>query len=228
MVRHDATGAMGLVVNRPLQQVALAQLLERFGMVSEHAEGSVLVHWGGPVEPGKAFVLHTPDYRSRGHHRRQGARGVHREPEDPRGHGHAGGTAPSDLCHRLRGVGAGPTRIGAGAGRLADGGDGRASALRRRLREQVAAGDGPATDRSCQRPGGATPLPPTPPTGITRRLYAGLRRHGRRSKGGAQRRCASCLIQPWSGSLSDSRRALRRRRQPTGNQAYHGWATSRA
>jgi putative transcriptional regulator len=66
MVRHDATGAMGLVVNRPLQQVALAQLLERFGMASEHAEGGVLVHWGGPVEPGKAFVLHTPDYRTEG------------------------------------------------------------------------------------------------------------------------------------------------------------------
>lgn len=63
MVRHDATGAMGLVVNRPLRQVPLAQLLERFGMASEHAQGGILIHWGGPVEPTKAFVLHTPDYR---------------------------------------------------------------------------------------------------------------------------------------------------------------------
>jgi putative transcriptional regulator len=67
MIRHDATGAMGLVVNRPLQPVALAQLLERFGMGgSPPAPGGVLVHWGGPVEPGKAFVLHTPDYRTEG------------------------------------------------------------------------------------------------------------------------------------------------------------------
>jgi putative transcriptional regulator len=67
VIRHDATGAMGLVVNRPLQPVALAQLLERFGMGgSPPAPGGVLVHWGGPVEPGKAFVLHTPDYRTEG------------------------------------------------------------------------------------------------------------------------------------------------------------------
>ena len=66
MVRHDATGAMGLVVNRPLQQIALAQLLGRFGIAGVHAEGGVLVHWGGPVESGRAFVLHTPDYRTEG------------------------------------------------------------------------------------------------------------------------------------------------------------------
>ena len=78
MVRHDATGAMGLVVNRPLQQVALAQLLERFGMVGAHAQGGVLVHWGGPVESGKAFVLHTPDYRAEGTIVVRERRGLHR------------------------------------------------------------------------------------------------------------------------------------------------------
>jgi putative transcriptional regulator len=63
MVRHDASGAMGLVVNRPLRPLPLAQLLERFGMASGGAQGGILVHWGGPVESTKAFVLHTPDYR---------------------------------------------------------------------------------------------------------------------------------------------------------------------
>jgi putative transcriptional regulator len=67
VIRHDATGSMGLVVNRPLQPVALAQLLEGLGMGgSLPAPGGILVHWGGPVEPGKAFVLHTPDYRTEG------------------------------------------------------------------------------------------------------------------------------------------------------------------
>jgi putative transcriptional regulator len=66
VVRHDASGAMGLVVNRPVQQVALAQLLDRFGVAGAQAPGSVHVHWGGPVEAGKAFVLHTPDYRAEG------------------------------------------------------------------------------------------------------------------------------------------------------------------
>jgi putative transcriptional regulator len=63
MVRHDGTGALGLVVNRPIRQLTLAGFLERFGIASEHAQGAVVVHWGGPVEPTKAFVLHTPDYR---------------------------------------------------------------------------------------------------------------------------------------------------------------------
>jgi putative transcriptional regulator len=63
MVRHDPSGAMGLVVNRPLRPVPVAQLLERFGMASEHARGALLVHWGGPVDSTRAFVLHTPDYR---------------------------------------------------------------------------------------------------------------------------------------------------------------------
>jgi putative transcriptional regulator len=63
MVRHDASGAIGLVVNRPLGEVPLARLLERFGITRENVPGSLVAHWGGPVEAGKGFVLHTPDYR---------------------------------------------------------------------------------------------------------------------------------------------------------------------
>jgi putative transcriptional regulator len=66
MVRHDAAGALGLVVNRPLQAIPLALLLERLGMPGTGAQGEVLVHWGGPVDAGKAFALHTPDYRAEG------------------------------------------------------------------------------------------------------------------------------------------------------------------
>jgi putative transcriptional regulator len=66
MVRHDAAGAMGLVVNRPLRQVPLARLLERFGVATGEVQGGLLVHWGGPVDTGKAFVLHTSDYQADG------------------------------------------------------------------------------------------------------------------------------------------------------------------
>lgn len=66
MVSHDATGAMGLVVNRPIGEVSLVQLLERFGVAPEGAQGRILAHWGGPVEPGKGYVLHTPDYSTEG------------------------------------------------------------------------------------------------------------------------------------------------------------------
>jgi putative transcriptional regulator len=66
MVSHDAAGAMGLVVNRPIGEVSLVQLLERFGVVPEGVQGRILAHWGGPVEPGKGYVLHTPDYNTEG------------------------------------------------------------------------------------------------------------------------------------------------------------------
>jgi putative transcriptional regulator len=66
MVNHDAGGAMGLVVNRPIGEVSLAQLLERFGVASERIQGSILAHWGGPVETGKGYVLHTPEYGTEG------------------------------------------------------------------------------------------------------------------------------------------------------------------
>ncbi|HKB27089.1 MAG TPA: YqgE/AlgH family protein [Methylomirabilota bacterium] len=64
MVRHDATGALGLVVNRPLGETPLARLLELFGAAGEGVGGSVRVHYGGPVEITRAFVLHTTDWAS--------------------------------------------------------------------------------------------------------------------------------------------------------------------
>jgi putative transcriptional regulator len=64
MVRHDGTGAMGLVVNRPLRDVALADLLAQLGLAAEGAGGTIRVHYGGPVEPRRGFVLHTTDWVS--------------------------------------------------------------------------------------------------------------------------------------------------------------------
>jgi len=62
MLRHGAGGALGLVVNRPLGAVRLADLLERFGLDREGASGDIRVHEGGPVDPSAVFVLHGTDY----------------------------------------------------------------------------------------------------------------------------------------------------------------------
>ncbi len=66
MVHHDATGAMGLVVNRPFKEVSIALLLERLGMDKTGVRGDIRVHYGGPVEPGRAFIVHTTDYTAEG------------------------------------------------------------------------------------------------------------------------------------------------------------------
>jgi putative transcriptional regulator len=60
MLRHDATGALGLVVNRPVGTLPLARVLESLGRDPEGAGGEIRVHYGGPVEPERGFVLHTP------------------------------------------------------------------------------------------------------------------------------------------------------------------------
>jgi putative transcriptional regulator len=66
MVRHDAAGAMGLVLNRPLREIPLASLLAQMGMDPAGAKGAIRLHSGGPVEGLRVFVLHTSDYRSDG------------------------------------------------------------------------------------------------------------------------------------------------------------------
>ena len=66
MVRHDATGAQGLVVNRPLREIPLALLLEQTGIESRGVEATVRLHAGGPVDVLRIFVLHTAEYMSEG------------------------------------------------------------------------------------------------------------------------------------------------------------------
>jgi len=66
MVAHDATGAMGLVVNRPLRDMPVAPLLRQFGLDERGVTGSVRVHYGGPVEIGQGFMLHTAEYATQG------------------------------------------------------------------------------------------------------------------------------------------------------------------
>ena len=63
LVRHDRNGAMGIVVNRPLQERPLAALLEALGEKADGATGNVRIFAGGPVQPELGFVLHSAEYR---------------------------------------------------------------------------------------------------------------------------------------------------------------------
>jgi putative transcriptional regulator len=63
LLRHDRTGAMGIVVNRPLQERPLAALLEALGEKADGATGNVRIFAGGPVQPELGLVLHSAEYR---------------------------------------------------------------------------------------------------------------------------------------------------------------------
>lgn len=63
---HTSDGAMGLVLNRLFSGIGFADLLEQLGIEVEHGLGDMRVHYGGPVESGRGFVLHTGDYSREG------------------------------------------------------------------------------------------------------------------------------------------------------------------
>ncbi len=66
LVEHDANGAFGLIVNRTMGEVALADLLDRLGIDPGKARGSLRIYYGGPVEPDVGFVIHSVMYRTKG------------------------------------------------------------------------------------------------------------------------------------------------------------------
>jgi putative transcriptional regulator len=62
VVRHDRNGALGIIINRPVEDRSLASLLEALGEKNSGIVGSVRIFAGGPVQPEIGFVLHSADY----------------------------------------------------------------------------------------------------------------------------------------------------------------------
>ena len=63
IVEDDESGALGIVLNKPIGEQTLASLLEQVGEKSAGVAGSVRVFAGGPVQPEVGFVLHSGEYR---------------------------------------------------------------------------------------------------------------------------------------------------------------------
>ncbi len=69
LLRHDSTGAFGIVINNPIGERPLAALLaDTAGKDGADPgdgtiEGTIRVFLGGPVQPQLGFVIHSTDYR---------------------------------------------------------------------------------------------------------------------------------------------------------------------
>src|SRR5438105_15686953 len=59
----EEAGAMGLVVNKLLQALTMDELFTHLKLEPARRNQLNPVHFGGPVEPGRGFVLHTAEYR---------------------------------------------------------------------------------------------------------------------------------------------------------------------
>lgn len=53
---------MGLVINRPVDNLDFEQLLEQLSIDVSEPVVDTPIHAGGPVETGRGFVLHSADY----------------------------------------------------------------------------------------------------------------------------------------------------------------------
>jgi putative transcriptional regulator len=58
----DEAGAMGLVINKLIGSLTMGELFAQLDISPTSGVGSRPVHFGGPVEAGCGFVLHTADY----------------------------------------------------------------------------------------------------------------------------------------------------------------------
>ncbi|MFN0262580.1 YqgE/AlgH family protein [Tepidamorphus sp. 3E244] len=68
---HSADGAMGLRVDQLAEDISFPELLQQLEVLPEGHERlsdpgvrGIKVHAGGPVESGRGFVLHSPDYHN--------------------------------------------------------------------------------------------------------------------------------------------------------------------
>ena len=67
MLAHSEEAAMGLIINQRAPHISFRQLLRQLSIGQGEAtadadQPDVEVHVGGPVDTGRGFVLHSPDY----------------------------------------------------------------------------------------------------------------------------------------------------------------------
>lgn len=59
---HSQEGAMGLIINQPLELLNYSTLIEGMDLPKEVMAKQIPVYFGGPVERARGFVIHSTDY----------------------------------------------------------------------------------------------------------------------------------------------------------------------
>jgi len=63
---HSEDGAMGLVLNRPLEKLSFTALLKQLGVAPVPPARHLRMLAGGPVDGGRGFVLHSGEWSTEG------------------------------------------------------------------------------------------------------------------------------------------------------------------
>lgn len=62
MCSHDERHAMGVIVNKPKDDLTVSEVLDHLGIAVDEDTPDNIVLDGGPVQPERGFVLHTDDF----------------------------------------------------------------------------------------------------------------------------------------------------------------------
>jgi putative transcriptional regulator len=62
MCAHSSKGAMGIVINKPIPGLSFTELMKQLQIETTSAATKLPILYGGPVETGRGFVLHSGDY----------------------------------------------------------------------------------------------------------------------------------------------------------------------
>ncbi|GAA0559398.1 YqgE/AlgH family protein [Rhizomicrobium electricum] len=62
MCAHSASGAMGLIINKPIEGLSFNDLMSKFNIEVTGLVPEPPILFGGPVNMGRGFVLHSSDY----------------------------------------------------------------------------------------------------------------------------------------------------------------------
>jgi putative transcriptional regulator len=107
LAQHDEKGALGIVINHPVEEMPIAKLLVALGIDSKGSEGSVQVFAGGPVQPEVGFIVHSAEYRRAGTTNIDGRVALTTDPNVLRDIGHRQGPRQRLIAFGYAGWGAG-------------------------------------------------------------------------------------------------------------------------
>jgi putative transcriptional regulator len=62
----EEAGAMGFVINKTIDALTVDELYVHLNIEPVRSNRPLPVHFGGPVDPGRGFVLHSAEYREEG------------------------------------------------------------------------------------------------------------------------------------------------------------------
>ena len=62
MCAHSKDGAMGIIINKKIDYDLYPDLLEQLGIDKPLVDKKLYIRYGGPVESGRGFVLHSDEF----------------------------------------------------------------------------------------------------------------------------------------------------------------------